>query len=79
MKRVFDPCFKALLNLHCLWQRRSPGQGLVEYAGALCVAGLLVGAVVLGTSSGGWMSTAYTAIMTAAGNMLVSMAGQIGA
>ncbi len=80
MKHGFYQWYVAMTCQLTSWRlTKSPGQGLVEYAGALCIAGLLVGAVVLGTQEGSWMFTAYSAIVTAAGNMLVSMAGQIGA
>ena len=71
--------FNVMMTKHCSRRRPLPGQGVVEYTGALCIAGLLVGAVVLGTLQGNWMNSAYSAIVTAAGNMLIAMAAQIGA
>jgi len=54
------------------------GQGVIEYGGALIVASMVVASVLVsGIGKNGWMYNSYTAIFSAAGNMLISAVGNL--
>ena len=56
---------------------KKPGQGVVEYAGALVIAALIVGAVLLVGVNG--MQTAFQSVIDAISSYLTGQAGNIGA
>jgi len=49
-----------------LWSlKKSPGQGLVEYAGGMMVAAFIVTLLIVGIQTNNWMFNAYNMIFTA--------------
>ncbi len=48
------------------------GQGVVEYAGAMIVAALIVASLTAGMAQGNWMYNAYESIFNSAGNMTLN-------
>ncbi len=63
-------------NLMMILKSKKPGQGVVEYAGALVIAALIVGAVLLVGVNG--MQTAFQSVIDAISNYLTTQAGNIG-
>ncbi|MCA9842036.1 MAG: hypothetical protein KC475_07925 [Cyanobacteria bacterium HKST-UBA03] len=59
-------------------KRGQRGQGIVEYAGALVIAALIIGGLITGASGNGWLAQSYTTIYNTAGGMLINFASQIG-
>ncbi len=51
---------------------RAKGQGVVEYAGAMLVAAMIVTVLVTGAGSNQWIYNSYSAIFNAAGNVLMN-------
>ena len=56
---------------------RRLGQGMVEYAGALLIAAMIIATLATAAKTNNWMYNSYYAIFTAAGNMLMNAAGNI--
>ena len=48
------------------------GQGMIEYAGAMIVAAVIVAMLATGVVEDNWMYNSYNNIFNAAGNMLIS-------
>ncbi len=51
---------------------RTAGQGMVEYAGAMLIAALIVASLVTGAQTNNWMYQAYVSIFNASGNMMIN-------
>lgn len=66
----------SIVGVRCRCRRY--GQGIVEYAGALVIAGLIIGALINAAASGNWLNASYVAIFTACQTMLVNFAAGIG-
>lgn len=66
----------ALMTLKMMLATKKRGQGIVEYAGALVIAALIVGAVLTVGQAG--MAAAFQAVMTAIQNYLTGQANNIG-
>lgn len=64
-------------NIVMMLKSKKPGQGVVEYAGALVIAALIVGAVLLVGVNG--MQTAFQSVIDAISAYLTGQAGNIGA
>jgi hypothetical protein len=56
---------------------KQKGQGVIEYAGAMIVAALIVVSLTTGMQKDQWMYEAYEAIYQAAGNNLEANAAKI--
>jgi hypothetical protein len=66
----------AWLTAKMMIATKKRGQGVVEYAGALVIAALIVGAVLTVGQTG--MQTAFQAVITAIQTYLTTQAGNIG-
>lgn len=62
---------------YCHLRKKSPGQGVIEYAGAMIVAALIVASLVTGMGTNNWMYNAYNSIMNSAGQMLIDSAANL--
>lgn len=54
-----------------LLKNKQKGQGIIEYAGAMIVAALIVAILTTGMADNNWMYNAYNSIFNAAGDMLI--------
>jgi hypothetical protein len=54
------------------YRRQRPGQGVIEYAGALITAAMIVVALTTGMNEGNWMYNTYNTIYNSAGKLLVN-------
>jgi hypothetical protein len=59
-----------------IWKKRQ-GQGVIEYAGAMIVAAVIVASLAFGMETNNWMYSAYNSIFNAAGNLLISAVGNL--
>lgn len=58
-------------HLKVIFRAKRVGQGMIEYAGAMVTAALIVAMLINGIQTDNWMYEAYENIFNAAGNMLV--------
>lgn len=58
-------------------KKRQPGQGVVEYAGAMIVAALLIVMLTTGMNTNNWMYNSYNNIFNAAGDMMINAIGNL--
>ncbi len=59
-----------------IYQKRR-GQGVVEYAGALITAALIVAVLTTGMQTNNWMYNSYNTIFNSAGQMLIDAVGNL--
>lgn len=62
-------------QLICIKKRR--GQGVIEYAGAMIVAAVIVASLAAGMQTNNWMYNSYNTIFNASGQMLINAVGNI--
>ena len=58
-------------------RKKTEGQGVIEYAGAMIVAALIVAMLATGMTQNNWMYNAYNSIFNAAGNMMITAIGNL--
>lgn len=51
---------------------KKSGQAVIEYAGAMIVAAVVVATIVTGTGQNQWVYNAYSGLFNAAGNVLAN-------
>jgi len=62
-----------MVDWKLLGRSRKLGQGIIEYSGAMIVAGLIVSVLLIGgIGQNSWMYNSYNAIFSAAGNMMLN-------
>lgn len=64
-----------LLSFYLRLRVKKPGQGIIEYAGAMIVAAFVVAAVLLSGKSG--MGSMYNSIYGAVQNIFLAQSGNI--